>query len=63
MPSLPRASRGTTMRKSTTTTKNAQDRMKLNVPKKKDNLARAFAEFAPATDRITPTKERDRLMI
>ena len=54
---------GISVPKNSTTTKNAAEKMNPKVPKKKDNLARPFFVFAPATENTTPTKDNAKLAI
>ena len=54
---------GISVPKNSTTTKNAAEKIYPKVPKKKDNLARPFFVFAPATENTTPTKDNAKLAI
>lgn len=54
---------GISVPKNSTTTKNAAEKINPKVPKKKDNLARPFFVFAPATENTTPTKDNAKLAI
>ncbi len=52
---------GINVPKNSTTTKNAAEKINPKVPKKKDNLARPFFVFAPATENTTPTNDNAKL--